>query len=94
MVLVAPNDSIVKARIKNIRRNSQIYITMIIVHSRDVEGYRNFTRNKIGKEIEVAFKEINESKFTIGKEIDGIHIKYIGDEKGGLYHGKLNANQN
>jgi hypothetical protein len=91
MVLTAPNDSIVKGKIKNINKNLNLYVDLEVIDSVDVEGLPNFTRNQKGKTIEVLFKNVDESKFMINKTIDGIHIEYFGDERGGLFRGRLNS---
>ena len=89
MILSAPNNSIVKGRIKNIKRNSKLTVELLLIDSKDVEGLPNFTRNRLGKEIQVLFDKKYESDIILGKEIDGIYIRYIGDERGGLFHGKF-----
>jgi hypothetical protein len=89
MILVAPNNSIVKARIDNIKRNSKIYVELAIIESKDVEGFVNFTHKSVGTSIEVVFDETDASTLAVGKEVDGIYIKYVGDERGGIFYGKL-----
>ena len=91
MILVAPNNSIVKARIDNIKRDSKIYVDLTIIDSKDVEGFVNFTHKNVGRTIEVVFDETDASMLTVGKELDGIYIKYVGDERGGIFYCKLKA---
>jgi hypothetical protein len=93
MTLAAPNYSLVKARIKGIKKNSKISADLVIIESKDVEGLPNFTRSKVGKEIQVFFNEIDESHLLTGECINGIYIKYIGDERGGRFLGKFSANE-
>jgi len=92
MVLVAPNGSLVSGRVKYMGQDSkeegEPYVELEVIDSKDVGNLVNFTRDKKGTTIIVRFRSADRSKMVVGRTIEA-HVEYIGDERGGVYQGKL-----
>lgn len=88
MILAAPNKSRIKAKIRNIKRNSKITADLEVIDSNDVEGLPNFVRHHIGSVISVVFEPESETKLKVGNIIESF-VEYLGDERGGVFLGKL-----
>jgi hypothetical protein len=88
MVPVAPNKSIVIGKIQRINNNSELFVDLEIIRSKNIDGLLNFTQDKVGKVLSVLFKNLDKSTLVVG-ELVNVYIEYIGDERGGLFHGRL-----
>jgi len=91
MVFVAPNDSLVKAKIiqnveTDLKNSEQIAIKLEIIESQDIDELANFTKNKIGQTIDVVFPDAKETQLKPDSIID-VKIQYVGDERGGKFIG-------
>ncbi len=91
MVFVAPNDSLVKAKIiQNVKTDlencEQMAIKLEIIESQDIDELANFTKNKIGQIIDVIFPDVKETQL-IKNSIINVKIQYVGDERGGKFIG-------
>ena len=89
MVFVVPNCSLVKAKIiqkSNIKRNNDLLVKLQIIESYDLDDLPNFTKNQIGKTINVIFPDIDDIKL-ISDNIASFKIQYVGDERGGKFIG-------
>lgn len=87
MILAAPNNSKVKGKIRNIKRNSKIWIELEVIDSTDVEALPNFTKSHIGSLISIIIEpEFGEVK--IGNMIEAF-VEYMGDEHGGIFRGSM-----
>jgi hypothetical protein len=88
MILAAPNNSKIKGKIRNMKRNSKISVEMEVIDSNDVDALPNFTKRHIGSDIPIIFEPESEAKLKIGDVIEAF-VEYLGDEHGGLFHGNL-----
>jgi hypothetical protein len=88
MILVAPNNSRIKGKIRNTKRNSKITVELEVINSDDVNGFPNFTRTHIGSVIPVIFDPESEAKLKVGDIIESF-VEYLGDERGGSFLGKF-----
>ena len=88
MILAAPNNSRIKGKIRNIKRNSKITVDLEVIDSNDVEGLPNFIKHHIGSVISVVFEPESEAKLKVGDIIESF-VEYLGDERGGVFLGKL-----
>lgn len=90
MVGAAPNNSIIRGKIKHIKKNSKVFVELTVIDSFNINGLPNFTRNRIGENIELLMDESDVSNLKEGMEVE-IYVKYVGDEKGGLFRGRLKS---
>jgi hypothetical protein len=88
MILVAPNNSRINGTIRSMKRNSSISVELEVNDSADVEGLPNFTKRHVGSIITVTFKRESEANLKVGTLIQCL-VEFIGDERGGTFHGKL-----
>ena len=91
MVFVAPNDSLVKAKITqnvetDLKNSEQMTIKLEIIESQDIDELANFTKNKIGQIIDVIFPDAKETQLIKDSTIN-VKIQYVGDERGGKFIG-------
>ena len=91
MVFVAPNDSLVKAKIiqnveTDLKNSEKIAIKLEIIESQDIGELANFTKNKIGQTIDVIFPDAKKTQLKPDSIID-VKIQYVGDERGGKFIG-------
>lgn len=90
MLLSIPNDSLIKAKIIQVTKTGESNFPIVsyleILNSENVDDMPNFTKDKIGKTIQVSFRQEDESRLT--GIVDGIHIEFTGDEHGGRFFGK------
>lgn len=91
MVLVSPNKSIVKGKIRSMTRNSKFKVQLEVIDSKDVEGVSNFTRRHIGSTITVLYSNKDGPKLR-NEDIIESYIEYFGDEAGGMFHGQIKQN--
>lgn len=90
MVGAAPNNSIIRGKIKHIKKNSKVFVELTVIDSFNINGLPNFTRNRIGENIELLMDESDVSNLKEGMEVE-FYVKYVGDEKGGLFRGRLKS---
>lgn len=85
MVLVKPNNSLVKARIKKIieSRTGSNSLELLILSSEDVGQMANFTKDKIGESIKV-FSNEDFSSLRTDETVEA-EIRFKGDEFGGKF---------
>jgi len=91
MVFVAPNDSLVKAKIiqnvePDLKNSEEMTIRLEIIESQDIDELANFTKNKIGQTIDVIFPDVKEIQLKLDSIID-VKIQYVGDERDGKFIG-------
>lgn len=91
MVFVAPNDSLVKAKIiqnvkTDLKNSEEMTIQLEIIESQDIDELANFTKNKIGQTIDVIFPDVKEIQLKLDSIID-VKIQYVGDERDGKFIG-------
>ncbi len=91
LLLVIPNDSLIKAKIikitKTNERNFPIVSDLEITHSYDVNDMPNFTKDKIGQTIKVWFRQEEESKLI--DTVNNVSVEFSGDQHGGRFFGKF-----
>lgn len=93
-VPVIPNEGIIEGRvlgyciisssILDIKPDQTLYrLKILVTGSKNVEGKRNLTRDKVGKTIEFYSKEKLSTNFF--NQTIKARVVYQGDERGGLY---------
>jgi hypothetical protein len=86
-VPVIPNDSIISGQIVSVAPSPEPFpwqVQLILVDSKDVEGYINLTKSKLGQTV-VAKTKDDMASFKAGDRISA-RFKLAGDESGSFFY--------
>ena len=86
-VPVIPNDSIISGQIVSVAPSPEPFpwqVQLILVDSKDVEGYINLTKSKLGQTV-VAKTKDDMASFNAGDRISA-RFKLAGDESGSFFY--------